>query len=301
MDLPGGLANELLASPVHRGVAAGDGLVRRGGMVDNVGALLGRAQPGDGLQQLLLAAAGDARHAQYLPAHGLEGDVVQGQDAVIAADGQVPHLQPQRPVLHQGAVNVQRHGPAHHHLRQLLGVCPAGGHVPHILPLPQHGHPVGDGHDLVELVGDDDDGFPVGAHVPQHVEEPVGLLGRQHGGGLIQDQDVRPPVEDLHDLHRLLLRHGHVVDLLLRVHGEAVTLADLPDPAAHGLQIQPSRLLEPQDDVLRRDALSQSLEMLVDHADAQVKGVLGGADGDGLPPDGDVPLVGVVDPGQHVH
>ena len=50
-----------------------------------------------------------------------------------------------------------------------------------------------------------------------HVEEPVGLLGGQHGGGLIQDQDVGAPVEDLDDLHRLLLRHGHVVDLLVGV------------------------------------------------------------------------------------
>ena len=97
------------------------------------------------------------------------------------------------------------------------GLASRGGDGADVLALAQNGHPVGDGHDLVELVGDDDDGFAVGLHVAQDIKEPVGLLGGEDGGGLVQNQDVRAPVEDLDDLHRLLFRDGHVVDLLVGV------------------------------------------------------------------------------------
>ena len=39
----------------------------------------------------------------------------------------------------------------------------------------------------------------------------------------------------------------------------------------------------------------------MDHADVQVKGVLGGGDGDGLPVDKDLSLIGEIDAGEHVH
>ena len=79
----------------------------------------------------------------------------------------------------------------------------------------------------MELVGDDDDGFSVRFHIPQHGKELVGLLGGQHGGGLIQNEDVGPPVKYLHDFHRLFFRHRHIVDFLVRGDVEAVAFADL--------------------------------------------------------------------------
>ena len=47
--------------------------------------------------------------------------------------------------------------------------------------------------------------------------------------------------------------------------------------------------------------LTLPLEVLMDHADAQGKGVLGGGDGHRLAIDVDLPLVGEVDAGEHVH
>ena len=215
--------------------------------------------------------------------------------------GQALDLQAEIPVLGLRPVDVQAHRPAHHHLGELLGVgvgCVDGADV---LALAEDGHPVGEGHDLVELVGDDDDGLAVGAHVAQDGEELFGLLGGKDGGGLIQNQDVRPPVEHLEDLHRLLLRHRHVVDLFAGIDVKAVLFADLLHPAGGGPEIEGPLPLQAQDDVLCRGEHVHQLEVLGDHADAQGVGVLGGADGDLPPAHADVSLVWEVDAGDHVH
>ena len=276
-------------------MVAGDVAVGVGRVVEDA-PRLHMLEPGDGLQQLLLARARNARDAQDLAAEGLEGHVLKGADPLMVPAGQALHLQPQVPVLGLRPVDVQAHRPAHHHLGEGLGGGVGSPDRADIPALPQHRHLVGEGHDLVELVGDDDDGLSVRAHVPQHGEELFGLLGGEHGGGLVQDQDVRPPVEDLDDLHRLLFRHRHVIDLLVRVNVEAVALTDLPNPAGRGADVELPLLLQAQDDVLRGGEDVHQLEVLVDHADAQ-----GVGDGDLLPLHEDVPLVGEVDAGDHVH
>ena len=62
---------------------------------------------GDGLEQLLLAGAGDARDAEDLAAHGGEGDVVKHLDAFFILDGQVLDLETLGLVLVERPVNVQ--------------------------------------------------------------------------------------------------------------------------------------------------------------------------------------------------
>ena len=44
--------------------------------------------------------------------------------------------------------------------------------------------------DSVELVGDDDQGLAVGLHVAHDGEQLVRLLRGQHGGGLVQNQNI---------------------------------------------------------------------------------------------------------------
>ena len=153
----------------------------------------------------------------------------------------------------------------------------------------------------MELVGDDDDGLAVSAHTAQNGKELVGLLGGEHGGGLIQDQDVRPPIEDLDNLYRLLLGDGHVVNLLGGVDVKAVAFTDGAHLLVGRLPVQLSALLQAQDDVLRGSEHVHQLIVLVDHADAVGVGVLGRADGHRLPAHIDLSLVGEVDTRQHVH
>ena len=256
-------------------------------------------QAGDGLQQLLLAAAGDARDAQDLAGVGGEGHVVELEDALDVAYGQALDLDAGLRVDRIGPLDVQRHGVADHHVGHLLGVGALRRHVADELAVAQDGHAVGQGLDLVHLVGDDDDGLAVVAHVAQHREELVRLLRGEHGGRLVEDQDVRAAVEHLDDLDGLLLRDGHVVDLLRGVDLKAVERADLADLLRGGLQIELAGQAE--HDVLGRGEHVDQLEVLVDHADAQIEGVLRRADHDVLSVDRDRALVREIDAGEHVH
>lgn len=143
-----------------------------------------------------------------------------------------------------GPVDVQGDRVAHHHIGEGLGIGLGRVHGADVLPLAQHRHPVGDGHDLMELVRDDDDGLSVGLHRTQDGKETLGLLRGEHGGGLVQNEHVGPPVEHLHDLHRLLFRHRHVVDLLVGVDAEAVFIADGLDPGRDLPPVQPAAVVQ---------------------------------------------------------
>jgi hypothetical protein len=68
---------------------------------------------------------------------------------------------------------------------------------------PDHGDLVGDLEHLVELVRDEDDGHALALELAQVVEELVDLLGHEHGGRLVEDEDAGAPVEHLEDLDPL--------------------------------------------------------------------------------------------------
>ena len=260
-----------------------------------------RRQSGDALQQLALAAARHARDAEDLAAHGGKAGVVQGDDALVVDAGHVLHDQARGGIDRVDALNVQLHLLADHHLSQRFHGGLRRFHRADVPALVQHRHAVRNGQHLVELVGDDDNGVARVPHVAQHVEQPVRLLWREHGGGLVQDQYVRAAVEHLHDLHRLLFGDGHLVDLLEGVDLKAVLVRQLADARGYLGNVQLCGAGQAQHDVLRRREHVHQLEMLVDHADAQRKGVLRGADGHLFPVDEDLPLVRVVDAGDHVH
>ena len=59
-----------------------------------------------------------------------------------------------------------------------------------VLTLTQDGHAVGDGHNLIELMGDDDDCTALLTHGAQNIKQALGLLRCQDGGGLVQNQDA---------------------------------------------------------------------------------------------------------------
>ena len=45
----------------------------------------------------------------------------------------------------------------------------------------------------------------------QHIKQCVGLLRRQQGGGLVENQNVRLAIQQLDDLHSLALPNGQFV------------------------------------------------------------------------------------------
>jgi hypothetical protein len=78
------------------------------------------------------------------------------------------------------------------------------------------GHVVGDVEHLAQLVRDQDDGRALRLERAQHAEQLLGLLRREHGGRLVEDQDLRAVVERLEDLDPLLLADRQVLDLRRR-------------------------------------------------------------------------------------
>ena len=124
--------------------------------------------------------------------------------------------------------------------------------------------------DLLELVGDDDDALAVLDEVVHDVDELDDLLRRERGGRLVEDQDVGAAVERLEDLDALLHADGDVLDLRVRVDGQAVALGDLHDVFARRGHVELHALgrLGAEDDVFRdREGLNEH-EVLVHHADA---------------------------------
>ena len=150
-------------------------------------------------------------------------------------------------------------------------------------------------------MGNDNDGFSVGLHAAEHVKKPGDLLRRQHRGRLVQDQDVRSAVQHLDNLHSLLLRDRHIINLFGRINVEAIALSNPGDLAADFLQIVALLLLHAQDHIFRRGEQIHQLEMLVNHADAVVKSILRGADHHLLTVDQDMALIREIDAGDHIH
>ena len=265
------------------------------------GTLRHRIQAGNRLQQLLLAGTGNAGNPENLAAHGGEGDVVQLLYALTVIAGDSAENQAFYGVFIFRTVDVQRDGMADHHVGQRLGICVAGVDRAYVLALAQHRDLVRKLHHLIELVRDDDDGLAVFLHVAQNGEELFRLLRGEDGGRLVEDQDVRAAVEHLDDLHGLLLRNGHIIDLLRRIDLKAVTVADFLHFGVGGPDVQPAALVQAEDDVFRGGKNVNELVVLVDHADLVVKGVLRGADGDGLAVSKNFALIRKVDARQHVH
>ena len=205
-------------------------------------------------------------------------------------------------VLVERPVNVQRDRTADHHVGQRLLRSGGGIGVADVLALAKDCHAVRHGEHLMQLVRDDDDRLAVFFHVAHDGEELFRLLRGEDGGRLVEDQDVRAAVEHLDDLDRLLLRDGHLVDLLVGVDIEAIAVRNLTYGLADGGLVHLALFTgQAEDDIFRGRKDVDKLEVLVDHADVQIKRVLRGADLHFLPIHEDLAFVGIVDAGEHVH
>ena len=254
----------------------------------------------DGFQQLLLTAAGDPGDAEDLAAVRDKAYVFEFRDPFAVRAGKACHGKPGFGVDRIHPVDVEGHGAAHHHLGELLRIGLGRAHGADMLTLAQNSHDVRDFHDLVEFVGDEDDRLAVFPHGFQDRKQFRRLLRRKYGGGFVQDEDVRAPVQHLDDLHSLLFRDGHLVDLLVRIDAETVFVGDLLDPGSDLLQVVLA-VFDSQRHVLCRGEHVDQLKVLMDHADAVFISVLRRTDGHFLSVDEDLALIRIVDAGQHVH
>ena len=147
-------------------------------------------RPARGFQKLGLTVAGDTGNADDLAGPEIETDLLDPGHAGPVDDGQVFDLE--QGIARRGGrlLHAQQDLAADHHfgqlflggLRRRLGADHgAGAH---------DRHPVGHVHDLLQLVGDQQDRLTLFLEAAQNAEEVVGLLRRQDGGRLVEDQSL---------------------------------------------------------------------------------------------------------------
>ena len=192
---------------------------------------------------------------------------------------------------------------ADHH-RGELGVAGLGVGLADDLAEADDRDAVGDRADLAELVGDEDDGLPGLLELAHDVHQLVGLLGREHRGRLVEDEELGVAGERLDDLHALLHADREVLDDGLGLHVEAEAVGDLGDAVAGGVEVERAGEaggLVAEHDVLGDGEDGDEHEVLVDHADAGGHRVTGPGEVLHLAVELDLALVGLVEAVEHVH
>ena len=257
----------------------------------------GFGQAGDGLDELLLAVAIDACDADDFAGADREVEAFDGLDAALVVHVQVANLKDGLAGRGGLLLDLEVHVVSDHHVGEVLLRDVRDGDFVDVLAAADDRAGVGGRLDLLELVGDDDDGLTRAGEVVHDLDEAVDLLGRENRGGLVQDQDVGAAVERLQDLDALLHTDRDVLDLGIGVDLEAVLLDDLADLLTCLFHVEDARCtahFAAEHDVLGHGEIVHEHEVLVDHADAMGDGVVGGVDDDGLAVEADLALVGLV-------
>ena len=205
------------------------------------------------VDQLRLAVAVNTGNADNLSRPDRKGDILHSI-VVMELGGHGHTLHHQDGILGLGGllVDCELHVPAHHHAGQLFTAGLGDVHRADVFALPQDRAAVRHGHDLIQLVGDEQDGFALCRQVLHDLHQLVDLLRRQHSGGLVEDQDLIVPVEHLQDLRALLHAHGDILHQCVRVHLQAVLLRQGQDLLPGLLLLQEAVLagFHAQDDVV---------------------------------------------------
>ena len=190
-----------------------------------------------------------------------------------------------------------------HHGRELLGGGIFRLDRADALALAQNGAAVGHGHDLLQLVRDEQDRLALGREPAHDLHQLADLLRGEHGGRLVEDEDLIVAVEHLEDLGALLHTDGDVLDARIRIDLQAVFFRQREHLFARLALLQEAMLrrLNAHDDIVQhREALDQ-LEVLVHHADAEAVGVVRVFDGDDLAVLADLALLGLIQAEQDGH
>src|SRR6185436_2697932 len=162
-------------------------------------------EPRDRVDELRLTVPVHSRDPDDLTGFDLQRDIPYLLDPSVVADVEVLHREQTFAWRRRHLVDPKQNLPSDHELREavLRGVLRA--HRLHELAPAEDGDPFGDLEDLVQLVRDEDDRHPLSDEIAEDPEQLGGLLRCENGGGLIENEDVRPPVQRLEDLDALLL------------------------------------------------------------------------------------------------
>ena len=164
-----------------------------------------------------------------------------------------------------------------------------------------HRDGVAEGEDLVEAVGDEDQGATLVAQAAGDGEEPGHLVATERGGRLVHDEQSSVERDGLGDLDDLLVGDRQTERRAARVDVHAEPLEEVASPRGACRPVDRGRL--PADghpaheDVLGDREVGEERRLLVDDRDAGVLGLGRRAEVDGLAAEQEVPAVAAVDAG----
>ena len=123
-------------------------------------------------------------------------------------------------------------------------------------PQAQDDDAVGDGEDVVEIVGDHDDGEPMVGQAPHKLENLLRLRDAERRGRLVEDDELRVPHDRFRDRDRLALAAGERGDGLAdgAQRGDAEARQGLGRRPLHIVLVEQAaaKPLAPEEHVLRR-------------------------------------------------
>ncbi len=242
--------------------------------LDEHGALRHWGQPHEGFDEFRLPVAGDTGDPDDFAAAHLERHVIDDPPPALF-DAQAPGLE-----FHvagfagllwdlQGDV-LAGHG-THDGVRSGLGRDQPLGHA----TIAQDGNAIADRHDFVQFVGHEQNGAAVRRQALHDAEQRRDFRRRQHGGRLVEDQDLRVAIQDLQDLEPLPYPHGQVRHARPGIDRQSVAEREFLDlstrPGAIDEEAAPR--LAAVDDVFPHAQGLEQFEGLMDHADAFRDGV----------------------------
>ena len=143
----------------------------------------------------------------------------------------------------------------------------------------------------MQLVADVENAAAFGSQAPQHLEQALHGLRRQHRGGLVQDQQARVGQQGTDDLDALALTHAQCMHGAIRIDRQAVGRCFLADHGADLRQAVAAVQAEPH--VFGDGEGVEQAEMLKHHGDAQRARLLRRFHTHRLTIDGDAAFVGL--------
>ena len=118
--------------------------------------------------------------------------------------------------------------------------------------------------------------LPWSRSVREDAEQVIGLVGRQHAGGLVEDQRLGAPEQRLEDFDALLQADGQLADDGVGIDLEFIVAARAASSSARALASagpMQRAALGAEHDILEHGEGIDQHEVLVHHADAERDGI----------------------------
>jgi hypothetical protein len=220
------MSPSILAGHEH---AFGDGLGRTGGSprlpVQVNGAAGDRREPKQGAQQAALARAERPGHGDDFAGMNFEVEarrIWDQADTRQAENGSGRSLDGRlAPDVAEIAANHRLHRGGDIKRLRLIGDAPA---------VAQDHDAVGDAPDVAKAMGDVEHADAASAQAIDHREQPLGLHGRQTGGGLVQDENQRVGGDSARDGDELTMSRTERAEVLIERRVKSDPVGDRPRP-----------------------------------------------------------------------